>query len=136
MSGVEVSVIDQKRFLAVVSQIKIETIDIGRGAVRWHRRDIEKAVSKLLRLDWQALVKRAPRMRSLNDATIDKIAAAVAVRFQDAGLASCPSWCHAPMLSSPRSSTGTIGILYPAEKFLRVSQRIFLATVSGDFFGL
>ena len=82
--------LDRERFLELVKQIRIDAIDIDGDEVRWHRRDIEKAVSKLPKIYSQSLMKSSLRARSLDDSTIDRIAAAVAVRMQGVGQARLP----------------------------------------------
>ena len=73
--------LDQESFWDLTERLKLRPVDTGGGELRWQRRDIEKAVSQLPKIDISSTGKSAPRIRSLDDASIDKIAAAVAIRL-------------------------------------------------------
>ena len=96
--------LDQERFLELVRQSKIDAVDMEGGEVRWDRRDLEKAVSRLPKMHLQSLVKSTPRVWSLDDATIDKIAAAVAFRMEGVGRARLPE------LVSLRDACNALGV--------------------------
>lgn len=86
--------LDKERFLELVRHNKIDTVDAGGDQVRWHRHDIEKVISKLPKIDFQSLVKSMPRMRSLDDATIEKLRLRWPFACKEPVKHGCPSWCH------------------------------------------
>lgn len=72
--------IDHSTLLRLALEYRVEPVDVGLGEARWRKADMDRLARRLPAIPALPTPQKADR-RSISDADIDKLAAAVAVRI-------------------------------------------------------